>query len=996
MTKIPLLDLFYQLRDTGLPLTIDQYYLAVDALKKSIDAELDFISDELAIKQLCRIVWVKSKQQKNLFDECWENWKENSLSQTQDKYSISKPTRSADTREQEQTPPPQDNQDDILDNTPISSEDNSLEEELIIPIPAENHNVITAIKITENSQKLNQRDYYPVSRRKLQLCRDKLMLSSPKFIPNQLDIQATITDIAKRGFFNEPIFTAAQIKEKEIVLLIDREGSMAPFHPFCRQLVEIWKAAKVYYFHNSPTDELYRDPKCWDGKSIKSIFQKFSQKNTLVVIVSDAGAARQRSVLGRYEETYDFLELLIPLVQRVAWLNPLPRFRWQDNTAEEIAKINVLAPMFALEPREFQQMMQWLLYGKPSIRKFLNNAWVKATKENSELKKHQSSNSNSSNSWDLEFDTTGRIEKFKEQFGEFHLDFVSHAAFPLVLTPDLLYCLWNDFFRKSSSQKKSQFSSLSKKSKQSPKSSKTENPKEVPWYAVADLLLSDLCQQVYSSSNEEELYEIERDIRNELLKRCQEKFGKQTIENLSDFLIQYINRQLNKQSNQFSLSFQESQLYEVQQWAALAYTKPSEAAIKLASKLQQAYLHNNKPELIRLSQVAETFVEALQDYKPLLEVAWGYAATSRGDRAGTEASQNKLKQELDLVGDKMNIAGVLLELPDINKIPFLLQKFDFATVTINRNGEIINQETKQARYFTQTIISSTSGDEEFGFDISLEMVYIPGGTFLMGTEDEEIERLLKKFENDYFREEAPQHQVTVPNFFMGRYQVTQEQWKAVAALPQVERELRPDPSHFKGDDLPVEKVDWYDAVEFCARLSNHTGRRYSLPTEAEWEYACRAGTTTPLQGSSVAPGGNPHDRADSPFHFGETISSDLANYNASKIYANEAEGEYREKTTPVGQFPPNAFGLHDMHGNVWEWCLDDWHNNYEKAPTDGSAWFDEENDNLSQKQEIGVLRGGSWVNIPEDCRSASRNYDVRRGNYISGIGFRVVCAVGRT
>ncbi|MEM6402364.1 MAG: formylglycine-generating enzyme family protein [Cyanobacteria bacterium P01_D01_bin.116] len=267
--------------------------------------------------------------------------------------------------------------------------------------------------------------------------------------------------------------------------------------------------------------------------------------------------------------------------------------------------------------------------------------------------------------------------------------------------------------------------------------------------------------------------------------------------------------------------------------------------------------------------------------------------------------------------------------------------------------------------------------EELGNGVKLEMVLIKGGTFLMGTPDEEIERLVKKFENEYFREEAPQHQVTVPNFFMGRYQVTQEQWKAVAALPQVERELQSDPSNFKGDNLPAECVSWYDAVEFCARLSNHTGRRYSLPTESEWEYACRAGTTT-------------------PFHFGETITGDLANYNASYSFANEAKGEYRKETTPVGQFPPNAKGLHDMHGNVWEWCLDDWHSNYEKAPTDGSAWFDEENDNLSQKQGIAVQRGGSWFDSSLSCRSASRVDGLTRDYLNYDVGFRVVCAVGRT
>ena len=137
----------------------------------------------------------------------------------------------------------------------------------------------------------------------------------------------------------------------------------------------------------------------------------------------------------------------------------------------------------------------------------------------------------------------------------------------------------------------------------------------------------------------------------------------------------------------------------------------------------------------------------------------------------------------------------------------------------------------------------------------------------------------------------------------------------------------------------------------------------------EWEYACRSLTTT-------------------PFHFGETITGDLANYRANQIYANEPKGEYREKTTPVGSFPPNDFGLYDMHGNVWEWCEDDVHDNYEGAPTDGSAW-------LSADSNVKVIRGGSWCYNPRLCRSAFRFYDSRalRNSYF---GFRVACVVPST
>ena len=254
--------------------------------------------------------------------------------------------------------------------------------------------------------------------------------------------------------------------------------------------------------------------------------------------------------------------------------------------------------------------------------------------------------------------------------------------------------------------------------------------------------------------------------------------------------------------------------------------------------------------------------------------------------------------------------------------------------------------------------------EDLGNGITLDMVAIPGGTFTMGSPQDE---------KDSFGDERPQHEVNVPPFFIGKYPITQTQWRAIASRTdlKVERDLGFKPAYFKdrpdSDRRPVEQVNWYDAVEFCARLSKLTGREYRLPSEAEWEYACRAGTTT-------------------PFYFGETITGELANYNASYTYAGEAEGEYREETTPVGQFPPNAFGLYDMHGNVWEWCADTWHDNYDGAPTDGSVWTENGDDNCS------LTRGGSWFNDPDLCRSAFRFYNFRRrDNYYDDIGFRVVC-----
>ena len=249
--------------------------------------------------------------------------------------------------------------------------------------------------------------------------------------------------------------------------------------------------------------------------------------------------------------------------------------------------------------------------------------------------------------------------------------------------------------------------------------------------------------------------------------------------------------------------------------------------------------------------------------------------------------------------------------------------------------------------------------ENLGNGVVLEMVAIPGGKFLMGSPENEPER---------YNSESPQHTVTVQPFFMGKFLVTQSQWAVVAALKKVNIDLNPEPSNFKGANRPVEKVSWDDAIEFCARLSNKTGKTYRLPSEAEWEYACRAGTTT-------------------PFYFGETITTDLANYDGNYTYNSGTKGEYRQQTTDVEKFPPNPFGLFDMHGNTWEWCQDAWHENYKGAPTDGSPGVSE-NDNRLE-------RGGSWGDSARACRSAFRGH-LALDSGLDGVGFRVVVVRGRT
>ncbi|MBE9248328.1 SUMF1/EgtB/PvdO family nonheme iron enzyme [Dolichospermum sp. LEGE 00240] len=263
-------------------------------------------------------------------------------------------------------------------------------------------------------------------------------------------------------------------------------------------------------------------------------------------------------------------------------------------------------------------------------------------------------------------------------------------------------------------------------------------------------------------------------------------------------------------------------------------------------------------------------------------------------------------------------------------------------VTVNKDGEIIQRQPRVARYFI----------EDLGNGVTLEMAAIPGGTFMMGSPENEEGRK---------DNESPQHQVTVPSFFMGKYPVTQAQYQAIMGT---------NPSRFKGSNHPVEVVKWHDAVNFCEKLSQKIGTPYRLPSEAEWEYACRAGTTT-------------------PFHFGEMITTDLANYNGNYTYGQGRKGIYRkeQETTEVGSFGvANNFGLYDMHGNVWEWCQDNGHSNYEGAPTDGSEWLDTEK-NTKRK----LLRGGSCYLYPDNCRSAYRLFD-SLVNYYADFGFRVVCS----
>jgi len=291
-----------------------------------------------------------------------------------------------------------------------------------------------------------------------------------------------------------------------------------------------------------------------------------------------------------------------------------------------------------------------------------------------------------------------------------------------------------------------------------------------------------------------------------------------------------------------------------------------------------------------------------------------------------------LNAELKQIEATITPSEIFSQIPSASSSPSPSPTFEFEVVTLEvqtsgllgRNTELVQRSRPaKAEYFREAL----------GDNIFLDMVSIPGGSFQMGAAQKE---------KGASPDEHPQHSVTIAPFYMGKFTITQAQWTAISALPKINHYLNPDPANFKGANRPVEEISWFEAVEFCNRLTQKTGNSYRLPSEAEWEYACRAGTKT-------------------PFHFGETLSTDLTNYNGNFTYGSGKKGQDRRQTTDVGSFSPNAFGLYDMHGNVWEWCSESW-----------------------------LLRGGSWFNNPRGCRSAGRLRKLPE-NRNNVVGFRVVC-----
>lgn len=522
------------------------------------------------------------------------------------------------------------------------------------------------------------------------------------------------------------------------------------------------------------------------------------------------------------------------------------------------------------------------------------------------------------------------IASFKRRFTQAHVYLAYHAALPIALTPHLTYCLWANFPMDIA-----------------------KHDLKMPWIAVADLLLSPLCQEVGH-----ELYEMNADLRNYLLDQMihHPSFGQKRVEELAHFLLSYVQRELNDSKSSTQT------LAQAQRWTALAYVYPEVVAHDLATTLAELTL-SEKTEWLRLTSLTEAIATPLHQahFESLLMYLQGMRQLARGNHIQAESTLKSLPAH----NNQIVVAGVTLPIPEfqdsnwhINPIASRatsLKSFKFETAKLIRQPRfmrlgsrwVIDRQEQQATLFY----------EQLEGQVNLEMMRIPEGNYWMGTAHKE---------GDY--RERPQHRVTIASFFLSRFPVTQAQWRAIAKTTKVRIELNSDPSDFQGDNLPVEHITWFEAIEFCERLQLQTGKPYRLPSEAEWEYACRAGTET-------------------PFYFGETISPQLASYDGSKRYRSGPKGRSSKQTSAVSAYnAANAFGLDEMHGNVWEWCADHWYDDHTNAPADGSVRI------TDHRTFPRVIRGGSWMHEPAVCRSSYRN-GIPPTNQVLTIGFRVAVSL---
>jgi formylglycine-generating enzyme required for sulfatase activity len=519
-----------------------------------------------------------------------------------------------------------------------------------------------------------------------------------------------------------------------------------------------------------------------------------------------------------------------------------------------------------------------------------------------------------------------RIDSF-ERYGSVATNFACHAAFPLSLTTELSYCLREKFF-----------------------------PNPDLWSIAPQLLLSGLCDR-----KDHDLYVMDFSVRGALLKKLleNEKFGTARLDELADFMAGYILDGISQKTRDITheqIFSERSRVFgyppAIIKFTALSLLKQdSELTAIIRRELQDLLRQTTHPrDRLHLAMFVENQDNLLESMGltsfSLLDLAQSIVDDTSGDelervRKVMKQHNFPVLQQQTVKYPKVSFAENTVDTGDT------LYSFEFETVIVDVASKIVARNQREAFAFREPLENG----------IELEMVAIPSGKFTMGGSEEDPDSKHRgtltmggsRGDLDNKDREYPQHEVILQPFYISRYPITQSQWRAVATYSPINLEISLNPSRFEGKNLPVEWVSWDEAQEFCKRLSARTGRNYCLPSEAQWEYACRAGSET-------------------AFHYGRNTSLHLFNCRSGCTTINGKDCLLLGKTSEVGIFPANNWGLYDMHGNVWEWCKDDWHSNYSDAPNDGSAWVEE---NCDDKR---VIRGGSWNQEADRCRSSHRGY----------------------
>jgi formylglycine-generating enzyme required for sulfatase activity len=520
-----------------------------------------------------------------------------------------------------------------------------------------------------------------------------------------------------------------------------------------------------------------------------------------------------------------------------------------------------------------------------------------------------------------------QVDRFEGRYGSEILDFACHAAFPLTLTTDVGYLLRQEYFP------------------------------ELGWSVAAELLLSNLCEVAGY-----DLYVIRVAVRAVLLERLVDRFGAGRVDELAGWMARYIQHRL-----AIEPLGRAKVLGYPSHWTALACLKgDDEVTQAIKAELRKLLKETDDPrERFRLSALIESqgdllSARGLQPLK-LKELSsrlvrgedWDTEGESSWDRKRIE--EWAIAQNIQLVSQVVPIATIRFD-----DDPNVLREFQFEVVKLFRE-EIVSRETKTGSYFIEPLGSGVK---------PLELVAISGGEFMMGSDERDREQ--------------PKHKVTLQPFFISRYPITESQWQVVSEYPSINRDInvRPNSSRDGRKNFPIEWISWDEAQEFCNRLSARSGRNYFLPSESQWEYACRAGSTT-------------------SYHYSQRPIPHLFNCRSGCVTSDGISCLPLKSTSEVGLFPPNNWGLHDMHGNVWEWCEDDWHKDYEQAPNDGTAWVEED------REDKRVIRGGAWNQEDERCSSSYRAYYSLSDHVLSltrkadrgprmetgtVIGFRICCS----